>query len=190
MDWELISRHAQQAVREVAVLVAPASARHASADLSDVVGPLLDWCIDQREVDVLVDCGRLSPDPVTLPLLGGADRTLILARPTVDQLRPAAIRCEALAGGGAPVSLLLVGDTPYGPAEVEATLRVPVAGVLAWDPATAGVLASRRFVRDARRSLLVRSAASLVDLLTAPAVDGPEVGVRAASGVEMTGRVS
>ena len=62
--------------------------------------------------------------------------------------------------------MLLVGDSPYGPDEVAATLRTEIAGVVAWDPRTAAVLTGTRgAVRDLRRSPLVRSATSLAERL-------------------------
>jgi hypothetical protein len=62
--------------------------------------------------------------------------------------------------------LLLVGDKPYGPAEVTAALKTNVAGVVAWDPRTAAVLTgSHGTVRDLRRSPLIRSVATLAGRL-------------------------
>jgi hypothetical protein len=63
----------------------------------------------------------------------------------------------------------LVGDRPYGPDEVAAAFGAEVAGVIAWDPRTAAVLSGTHgAVRDLRRSLLVRSAATLAASLTPP----------------------
>jgi hypothetical protein len=85
--------------------------------------------------------------------------------------------------------LLLVGDHPYGPDEVAATLDVDVAGVIAWDPRTAAVLTGLHgAVRDLRRSPLVRSAATLAAAL-APTPD-PDPEVDADMGATRAGRVS
>jgi len=164
VDWELVSRHAQQIPGGVPVLVAPPSPEHTRAALGDLAGPLAAWCAGEGDVDVLVDCGRLSPDPPTLPLIRSADRMLVLVRPTVDQLRPAAVRVKALTDSHA--GLLLVGDTPYGPGEVEEAFGIAVVGAIAWDPQTAETLAGGGRGNDVRRTVLVRSAASLTDLLT------------------------
>jgi Flp pilus assembly CpaE family ATPase len=149
-----------------AVLVAPASADQACAVLRDLAEPLSTWAVAQGELDVIVDCGRLTPAPLTLSLLQRADRVLLVTRPWVDQLRPAARRIDALATVGVDANLLLVGDDPYGPEEVASSLGVSVAGTVAWDPATAGALTGASVGGDLRRSALVRSAASLADLLT------------------------
>jgi hypothetical protein len=162
---ELVWRHAQRAADGVGVIVAPPSPEHARSALGDVAGPFAAWCGGQDTIDVVADCGRLTSDPVNLPFLRQAERVLMVVRPTVDQLRPAALRVEALGGLGVEASLLLVGDTPYGPEEVEGSFGVPVAGSVAWDPSAAAMLGGGGG-REVRRSLLVRSAASLVDRLT------------------------
>ena len=70
---------------------------------------------------------------------------------------------------GVDVGLLLVGDKPYGAGEVSATLGVPVAGVVAWDPQAAAVLTGTYgAVRDLRRSPLVRSVGALAERLAVP----------------------
>ena len=165
LDEELVWRHAQQAADGVAVIVAPPSPEHCRSALRDLAGPFAAWCNGQDAVDVVVDCGRLTSDPESVPILRHADRVLMVVRPTVDQLRPAALRLEGLDRLGVEASLLLVGDIPYGPEEVEESLGVQVTGSVAWDPPAAVTLGGGRG-RDVRRSPLVRSAASLVDRLT------------------------
>lgn len=173
LDEALVWRHAQRAGDGVAVMVAPPSPEHARSALTDLAGRLATWCSSQDSVDVVADCGRLTSDPVNLPLLRHADRVLMVVRPCVDQLRPAALRVGALDGLGVEASLLLVGDSPYGPEEVEASFGVPVAGSVVWDPPAAATLGGGRG-RKVRRSPLVRSAVSLVDRLgvTRPVVSG------------------
>lgn len=177
LDGKVVGRHAQQLPGGIPVLVAPPSAEQAQAALRDLADPLAEWCAGQGEVDVIADCGRLSPGPPHLGLLRRAEQVWVVARPSVDQLRPAAARAAALRAAGMEASLLLVGDTPYSPGEVESTLGVTVAGVVAWDPAAADALAGGAAGRDVRRSLLVRSAASLADGLTTEPVEvSTEVG--------------
>ena len=166
LDEEAVWAHVQQLPGGVRVLVGPASADEAHAVLHDVAGVLTGWCAAQTNVDVIVDCGRIARGSPTLEVLAKADVVLVLARPSLDQLRPAAHLLVALEASGAEASLLLVGDSPYGPDEVAATLNTDVAGVIAWDPRTAAVLTGTRgAVRDLRRSPLVRSAATLADRL-------------------------
>ena len=63
--------------------------------------------------------------------------------------------------------MVLVGDSPYGPEEVSTALGIEVVGVIGWDPRAAGVLTAGVTDRDLRRSLLVRSAASVADSVAA-----------------------
>jgi len=162
LDGVVVRRHVQELPGGVAVMVGSASADEAHAVLRDVAGPLTSWCATQDSLDIIVDCGRTAPASPTLEFLAKADVAMVLVRPSIDQLRPAAHRVAALAMAGVTASMLLVGDSPYGPDEVAATLNVDVDGVLAWDPRTADVLAGGRgTVRDLRRSPLVRSAATL-----------------------------
>jgi MinD-like ATPase involved in chromosome partitioning or flagellar assembly len=165
-DETTVRRHVQELPGGVAVMVGPASAEEAHAVLRDVAGPLAAWCATQDGLDVVIDCGRTSPASPTVEILARADAVMMLVRPTIDQLRPAAHRAAALEAAGATVSMLLVGDRPYGSDEVASTLSVRVEGVVAWDPRTADVLAGGRdAVRDLRRSPLVRSAATVAGKL-------------------------
>ena len=166
LDAAALEEHVQLLPGGLRVLVGPPSPEEAQAVWRDVAGPLTEWADRQPDVDVIVDRGRLpagtpmnGPPPSTAP-------TLVVTRPTVDQLRPASIRQAALAASGVEASLLLVGDRPYRPEEVAATMAVPVAGAVAWDPRTAAVLAGvQGAMRDLRRTPLVRSAATLAETL-------------------------
>jgi hypothetical protein len=182
LDEEAVWRNVQRLPGGVAVLVGPASADEAHAVLRDVAGVLADWCTTQTNVDVVVDCGRIGPAAPTVEMLVRADAAMVLTRPSLDQLRPAAHRLTALKASGVEASLLLVGDSPYGPDEVASTLKAEVGGVIAWDPRTAAVLTGARgAVRDLRRSPLVRSAATLSDrLANSLPGSGPSDGTEAA----------
>jgi hypothetical protein len=166
LDEEAVWRNVQQLPGGVPVLVGPASADEAHAVLRDVAGVLADWCTTQTNVDVVVDGGRIGPASPTVEMLVKADAAMVLTRGSLDQIRPAAHRLTALKASGAEASLLQVGDSPYRPDEVAATLKAEVGGVIVWDPRTAAVLTGARgAVRDLRRSPLVRSAATLAGRL-------------------------
>lgn len=109
---------------------------------------------------VVVDAGRLSPTSPLLPMLQAAALTVLVARPTAEELFPLAHRLDALRALGGHLSLVLVGDQPYGPAEVSRQLGVEVLGVIAKDPRAAAALcgASGESARSVRRSALARSA--------------------------------
>lgn len=177
LDTATLEEHLQRLPGGLGVLVGPASQEEAQAVWRDVAGPLAEWAQSESDFDMIVDRGRLpaATPPNGMPANTGP--TLVVTRPSVDQLRPASIRQAALATAGADASLLLVGDRPYGPGEVAATMRVPVAGIVAWDPRTAAVLAgSRGSMRNLRRTPLVRSAATLAEALAAESGSGPVEG--------------
>ena len=165
LDDEAVWSHAQQLPGAIPVLVGPATAEEAQVVLADLAGPLAGWVGTQSEIDVIVDCGRIPPGLTPIAAVD-AGVVMVLARPTLDQLRPAAHRVGALNARGADAALLLVGDQPYGSGEVTAALQTYVAGVIAWDPRTAAVLSGAHgTVRGLRRSRLVRSTATLAEQL-------------------------
>jgi hypothetical protein len=166
LDGDAVWRHAQHVPGGVPVLVGPATPDEAHAVLRDLAEALNDWSTEQTEIDVIIDCGRIPQGSSTVGVIGEANVVLVLTRPTLDQLRPAAHRVAALNASGVEAGLLLVGDKPYGPAEVTASMKVNVTGVVAWDPRTAAVLTgSHGAVPDLRRSPLVRSVATLAGRL-------------------------
>ena len=163
-DDDAVEAHTQRLPGGLAVLTGSPSPEEARAVWRDVSGPLGEWATSRIDLDVIIDGGRI--EPATRVPDGGP--TLVVTRPSVDQLRPAGIRQAALAAAGIDASLLLVGDRPYGAEEVAATMQVPVAGVVAWDPGIAAVLTGAQgVIRDLRRSPLVRSAATLAERLAA-----------------------
>lgn len=167
VDLDLVRRHTQQLPGGVPVLVAPPSATQAQAVIGDFASVMAGWSARER-IDVIVDCGRLTGFTPTVDLMRNAAATLVLSRPTADQLRPAVHQLRILETSGVGASLLLVGDDPYGPDEVASAMDIAVAGTIAWDPPTAEALTGEATRgRGLRRSLLVRSAASLVDRLLA-----------------------
>jgi hypothetical protein len=117
--------------------------------------------------DVLVDVGRLSPHS-PWPLLQVADVVLFVLR--ADSLRaiaPASAALELLhrqLGPGTPVQLLLVGDGPYPPRDLQRRLRTPVAARWPHDPRTAAGLCGTGRLRN--RGPLMRAAAGLHRILT------------------------
>lgn len=175
LDRETVWRHTQQLPGGTPVLVGPASPDEALAVLRDLAGTLAEWSSGELEIDVIVDCGRIGSGPVGHELLARADVTLVATRPKVDQLRVMAHQLASLRMSAANVRLLLIGDRPYGAAEVASTIHAEVAGMIAWDPRTAAILeGGAGSARDLRRSPLVRSAATLAAQLAdgAPKADG------------------
>ena len=105
--------------------------------------------LDATGQDVIVDAGRLglfgSPDPLLL----GADLALLVTRTDMVSLSGARSWADTLrerfarAGASMALGVVLVGEGhPFRSREVEAVLQVPVVTTVAWDPASAAVLAT------------------------------------------------
>jgi hypothetical protein len=151
-------------------LVGPPATEQAQVMLRTVAGRL-DGLLSATDVadTALVDLGRWSATPLAAPLVASADRVVLVARPRIEELQALTHRLPHLATLGPRPELLLIGERPYGPDEIGATLGCPVAGVLAHDPAAADALAAVAAVRRLARSPLLRSAVGVVDRLTRPA---------------------
>lgn len=112
----------------------------------------------------IVDCGRMFGSSAARPAMRGADVVLMVLEPTVTAVEHLRARMRSL---DRPVlgrvAALLVGDRPYRPAEVEHAIGIPAVGSVAVDPR--GVAALYRGPA-ARRSLLVRSARSVLDTVS------------------------
>jgi hypothetical protein len=145
-------------------------------------GPLgsLLASLERGDTDVLVDAGRLGAAHAPTALLRQADLVLLVlgtSLPAVAAARArlAVLREELAATNAADsaltgVGLLLVGEgRPYTGKEIAGSLGLPVIASLAWDPASAEVLAAgaapgRRFagsplVRSTRAAISASSEA-------------------------------
>jgi hypothetical protein len=94
-------------------------------------------------VDVLVDCGRLDAAHPPIELLRRVDVVALVMRSTLVSVRSAYHRAARLRHelGTPGLGLALVGDRqPYPAGEIAQQLGLPLACVLAWDPAAASVL--------------------------------------------------
>ena len=150
-----------------------------TAGLWGPLGSLLA-SFERADIDVLVDAGRLGAAHAPTALLRQADLVLLVlgtslpavaaarARLAVLREEMAAINTADSALSG--VGLLLVGEgRPYTGREIAGALGLPVVATLAWDPASAEVLAAgaapgRRFagsplVRSTRAAITASSAA-------------------------------
>lgn len=167
---------------DVRVLVGPASARQATAALTALASAGLGVHLaDSSDLDVLVDAGRLRPGAPLAPLLGEATATVLVARPTLAEVRHLRAEVAAVPSGSGP-QLLLIGQRPYRPDDVAAAVDRAVIGVLADDGRGAAALAGRGGgFRGVGRSPLARSAVAigehLIDLAgstPADTVDGAD----------------
>lgn len=153
----------------IRVLLGPASCETAGPLLAAVASPLSGALTALADPEaVLIDAGRVAARPRIAPLLAAADELLVVVRPRLDELQCLHQRLPALEQLGPPPRLVLVGERPYPPAEVEATLGRPVAAVLADDPAAADMLAGVGVHRRLERSTLLCSARRLAAVLPGP----------------------
>ena len=158
------------------VVVGPPSSDQATAALRAMGDRLADVMQRQPDVDVLIDVGRLAASSPHDAVLGGAAVTLVVARPTAEEVAHVRARLEGWPSTAGPVGVVLVGDTPYGAQEVSEFLGVEVLGVLAHDPVGAAALAGRPVSpRALALSALMRSAATLAERLAAMGQGTPAI---------------
>lgn len=170
---EVIWGHCQHLPGGAAVLAGPASPEQARSALALVAGVI--GRLGELDADVLVDCGRLDPDSPVLPVFTGAERAVLVARPSLGDLHALATWLETHRPERA--ELVLVGDGSYPPAEVADALSVPVAGTLPWDPSGAvTAVAEAVSHRGLARSPLLRAARTLAERITTPATAERKVG--------------
>jgi hypothetical protein len=123
------------------VVVAAAGRPQASA----AIGLLADaeparWA---KERPTVLDLGRLEPGTPALPLLVAADVVLLVARGDVLSLK----RVFDAEIPTSRAQLVLVGAPAYRREEITATVGLPLAAQLPWDPRSADVIAADRAPR-------------------------------------------
>jgi hypothetical protein len=119
-----------------------------------------------RDVDVICDVGRLAPDSPVLDFVAQASAVLMVARPTAEQLQPAARRMMMLRTNVSNLGWVLIGQKPYGPADVESTYKFPVVGVIADDARSVTSLENGVVTKRIRRHPFIRSSATLAQTLS------------------------
>ena len=141
------------------------------------LGSLLS-SLERAGTDVIVDAGRLGAAHAPTALLQQADLVLLVmgtslpavaaARARLTVLRESLAITEADHSTGSRLGLLLVGEgRPYTSREIAGSFDLPVVATVAWDPASAPVLAAgaapgRRFAT----SPLVRSTRAAISAST------------------------
>ena len=158
LDPGVLVQHSHQLPGGVPVVIGLASPdrsvsfwRNAGTGLAAALAAL-----DEREV--ILDAGRLSPTSPLTSLVDHADITVLVARPTPEELLALSHRLPAIRERARACAVLLVGERPYSRDDVARQLDVDVLGVIAHDPATAQALAGAGDGRSLRRSALARSA--------------------------------
>lgn len=157
--------HTQEIPGGLAIIVAPDRPDQATAALNTAGATLGPWLAALPDVDVVADLGRLGPSSPALTLAAAADMVLMVARPTSEQLMPAAERVNTLRLHNPSTGWCLIGTKPHSPEEIEQVYEAPVVGVIADDPRGADALEHGGSPKRLRRSALVRSAAELAHQL-------------------------
>lgn len=167
-DVDLADHGHQIAGGGTLVVPGPASADSAIGVWTSVGRRLTEVVVDSSaRRPVLVDAGRLSPLSPVRGLVERADRLVVVARPEVEELHALNTRIGDLRTATRDrISVLLVGDRPYRPADVASQLGVDVVGFLADDRRAAEAISGHgRAVssRTLRRSALARSARAVAE---------------------------
>lgn len=159
-----LDAHLQVLPGGVPALVGCETAAQAGVVFPAVASELAAWAEASGELDLLADCGRVTPRSPALEVVKSSTLFVMVARPRVEELRPASDRLSHIARTHRDVGWLLVGESPYGRSEVEEAFGWPVLGVVADDPRAAVTLSTGAGSQRAlRRSVLMRSAATIAD---------------------------
>lgn len=167
LDTAVLEAHSHQLPGGVPVVTGLASPDRAVSFWRNA-GPRLAAslaALDGRTV--IVDGGRLSPTSPVVPLVEHAALTVLVARPTPEELLALSHRLPTIRERARACALLLVGERPYRSAEVARQLEIEVLGVIADDPPAAEALAGSGDGRGVRRSALARSARKVAGRLIA-----------------------
>lgn len=162
-----VPAHCQRLASGANAVVAPTTPEHATAAISMVGDRLVPALRALMQRVAVLDGGRWDESSIATASLRGSDLVLLAVEPSVAGVEHAANRVDALRRNlGARVAIVLCGDRPYEPAEVEDALFVPVVGALPIDSRGA-TAAYQGPTRTAERSLLVRAANTVLDRVTA-----------------------
>ena len=159
---EVLAGHAIEVVAGVRALVAPTPAPVAGRAVESVGGRLAAELAEATGW-VLVDAGRWDRAQPTVDRVQDADTVGVVCRSTAPSIAHAREVVPSLRGRCPRVVVLLVGDAPYGRAEVAAAFDVPVLGPLAWDMRSVSALWARGATpRWLTRTALGRSARAVL----------------------------
>ncbi len=153
--------HAQALPGGVPAIVAPEREDRSSTILREGGQRLGRWLADLSDIDVVADCGRIDSDSLTSGVVAETDTLYLVARPTAEDIQPAAALAINARDRGISVSWVLIGDRPHEPAEIARVTGVPVAAVLPDDPRSAQAMLEGRSDRGGKRSRLARAIAAL-----------------------------
>ena len=150
-----------------AVVVAPTDPVRCLSS-TRAIGARLATMLEPAVADLVIDVGRI-PGPTALPALRRHDWLLVACRPDlagIEHTRRLVSCLRAEAPAPLNVTVVMVGDRPYRPADATAAMDGTPAFSVPMDSAGAGSLLTGPD-RRARRTPLVRAARSLLDDIAA-----------------------
>ena len=157
-DPAIAAANSQEVVAGVRSLIGPVDPAICERSLSWGASVLAEGLKARPHLPVVIDLGRLHPISPAMPLAQGADETLLVLRPSLEQAAIAVHRVSAFHDLGCRLSLLCVGVGPDDPGDVAHALGLGLAGVIPDTPNAHEVLAGAyEGSRRATRSLLWRS---------------------------------
>ena len=157
----------------LAAVLAPVDAGAVRAAL-DVLADRADLFAPGQSGRTLVfDIGRAEHDGPGWTWLTTCDRVLLVARTDLTGLAHATALAERLRRSVDHAALALIDTGPYPPAEAEAVLGLPVAGLLPFRPKQARALTDPAAARTSNSNRLATRAGELFDALTAPRQKAP-----------------
>lgn len=148
-----LSDHLQPLPAGGGALLAPSEPAQVAAGLA-AVGPRLEALAADVACHVVVDRGRGEPN-------GSDHLVLLVCHPTVAGVEQARVRSEAIARAGSDVVVAVTDAGPYRADEVAAALSIPVVGTIPRDPRAVAALTRGGGAGAARRSPLLRAAATI-----------------------------
>jgi MinD-like ATPase involved in chromosome partitioning or flagellar assembly len=170
VDPQVLPGYAVPAPPGIDSILSP-TAGPASTSLLGSIADRIGSAFSQLPAIVVADAGRWSPRQASAQRIAGSDVVVLVCRPTVSSIEHVRHLVDAVRQLNRAVSVLLVGDRPYGPTEVAAALETHVVGALAWDPGAVASLWSDGVSKRWARSWLGRSAAACLDVLVTSAAD-------------------
>lgn len=172
-EYARLADHCQQILGSLRVIVG-----QPSGDRSETMLRMLNERGLWRELTdaktlLLADCGRFDSHSAALPVMGASTALVVVCRPVLNELQHVHSRLPALRRIAVRVAVALIGDGPYGAAEIGETLDVDVLGTLAVDRDAARMLNGEPGRQRALARLpLLRSASAVLrglnDGLTQP----------------------
>jgi len=166
---DLIDHHIQALTNSVTLLLAPTSAEQTSSALAGLGRPFAEALASRVAI---ADVGRRRPRSPATALVGEAGVTVLVIHPTLEGVAHARSQLDDLRRTCGSISIVCVGDHPYGPGDVAEALAVDDVSVVPVDRRGSMLLgsgaASDRWVN---RSPLMRSIRALSSrLLTSEVV--------------------